>query len=34
MQIELSEEHQAIQESVKKICAGFDDAYWTAREDE
>jgi len=34
MQIELSEEHQAIQESVKKICAGFDDAYWTAREEE
>ena len=34
MQIELSEEHQAIQENVAKICAGFDDAYWSAREEE
>jgi alkylation response protein AidB-like acyl-CoA dehydrogenase len=34
LQIELSEEHLAIQDSVKKICAAFDDAYWSEREEE
>jgi acyl-CoA dehydrogenase len=34
MQMELTEDQQAIQESVARICAGFDDAYWSARDEE
>jgi acyl-CoA dehydrogenase len=29
MQIELSDDHKSIQENVKRICDGFDDAYWS-----
>ena len=32
MEIELSEDHQAIQENVRRICEGFDDEYWTRME--
>jgi acyl-CoA dehydrogenase len=34
MDIELSDEHRAIDAAVRRICAGFDDAYWTACERE
>jgi acyl-CoA dehydrogenase len=34
MQIELSEEQQAIRDNVAKVCAGFDDEYWSQREEE
>lgn len=34
MQIELTEEHEAIRDNVGKICARFDDEYWSAREEE
>jgi len=29
LDISLSDEHRAIDENVARICAGFDDAYWT-----
>jgi acyl-CoA dehydrogenase len=29
VQIELSDDHKAIQENVKRICDGFDDVYWS-----
>ncbi len=32
MDFALSDEQQAIQDAVKAICAGFDDAYWLARD--
>ncbi len=34
MDFSLSEEQRAIEGSVSQICAGFDDAYWTACEEE
>jgi acyl-CoA dehydrogenase len=34
MDFALSEEQQAIQEAVRAICTGFDDAYWLARDRE
>lgn len=34
MRIELTEEHEAIRDNVGKICARFDDEYWSAREEE
>lgn len=34
MEIELSEDHKTIQDSVKRICDDFDDEYWSAREEE
>jgi len=29
MNIELSEEHKAIDKNVRQVCAQFDDQYWT-----
>ena len=29
MDMQLSDEQKAIDESVRRICAGFDDQYWT-----
>ena len=34
MDFSLSEEQRAIEDSVRQICARFDDAYWTACEEE
>jgi acyl-CoA dehydrogenase len=34
VQIELSDDHKSIQDSVKRICDGFGDDYWSAREEE
>jgi acyl-CoA dehydrogenase len=33
MDFELSEQHLAIDEGVRKVCAGFDDHYWTECEE-
>ena len=33
MDISLSPEHEAIQDSVRKVCDGFDDEYWSAKEE-
>lgn len=34
MDIQLSDEHRAIDENVRQICASFDDGYWTDCEEE
>ena len=34
MDIQLSDEHRAIDENVRQICASFDDQYWTDCEEE
>jgi acyl-CoA dehydrogenase len=33
LDFQLSEQHVAIDEGVRKVCAGFDDAYWTECEE-
>ena len=34
MEIGLSEEQEAIRDGVRKVCAGFDDAYWSRKDEE
>ena len=34
MDFQLSEQHASIDEGVRKVCAGFDDAYWTECEEQ